>query len=146
MKSLEDAFTNFTWSTYKDISDSLLQVDDTNLEQEMLTHPSTYSYYHALMSYAKDRVSEAERGLMRVDASIRNTIGNVSITGHKKTVKDIDATVFSSPEYVEAAKELSDANFKYELFKGLVRALEHKKDMMVQVSVNKREEVKLYNR
>lgn len=144
MRTLDEAIEHFTWDNYKEVSDSLLDINESNLDYEMLKQPGLYSYYHALMCYAKNQVSERERNVMQIEAGIRKGSKQGSTT--KVTVKDIDAMVFSSEDYKQATQELDKANFKYELLKGLVRALEHKKDMIVQVSVNKREEIKLHNR
>ena len=62
----------------------------------------------------------------------------------KLTAKDLDDLVLADDSFVVAQKEVNEATFKYELLKGLVKALEQKKDMLQQVSANKREEIKLY--
>tara|TARA_R110000796_G_scaffold200956_1_gene317095 strand:- start:669 stop:902 length:234 start_codon:yes stop_codon:yes gene_type:complete len=62
----------------------------------------------------------------------------------KLTAKDLDDLVFADDQYTVRQNALDDATFKYEMLKGLVRALEQKKDMLQQSSANKREETKLY--
>jgi hypothetical protein len=65
-------------------------------------------------------------------------------SGVKLTAKDLDDIVMSNATYSALQNSADDAVFKYEMLKGLVRALEQKKDMLQQVSANKREETKLY--
>ncbi len=62
----------------------------------------------------------------------------------KVTAKDLDDIVLGDTYYTELQTNLDEATFKYEMLKGLVRALEQKKDMLQQISANKREETKLY--
>ena len=68
----------------------------------------------------------------------------MSFPGKKMTAKDLDDLVLSADDYKEYKTNLNDATLKYELLKGLVRSLEHRKDMLQQISANKREETKLY--
>ena len=62
----------------------------------------------------------------------------------KLTAKDLDDIVESTSEYAVYTKSVTDASFQYTLLKGLVSALEHKKDMLVQLSSNRRAETNLY--
>jgi len=62
----------------------------------------------------------------------------------KLTAKDLDDIVESTPDFTVYTKSVNDASFKYTLLKGLVSALDHKKDMLVQLSSNRRAETNLY--
>ena len=136
--SLED----FTWENYKDISDALVSFADHAVEDEMFRQASIYSYYYGLMSMAKKRMNERSLQLTRFCSQLRKeTKQNSSV---KLTAKDLDDHMYSDCQYGEIQAALDEATFKYEMLKGLVRALEQKKDMLQQVSANKREEVKLY--
>jgi len=94
------------------------------------------------MSMAKKMVNERSLQLTRYAAQARKELKRESRV--KLTAKDLDDRVFSNEEYFTRQTKLDDATFKYEMLKGLVRALEQKKDMLQQVSANKREETKLY--
>ena len=74
--------------------------------------------------------------------SARKEKKNSSTT--KQTAKDLDDFVMSEPEFALYTKKVNDAQFKYTLLKGLVSSLEHKKDMLVQLSSNRRAETNLY--
>jgi hypothetical protein len=142
MHELIESLEDFTWENYKDISDALVTFSDYEVENEMVRQASIYSYYYGLMSMAKKMVNERSTQLTRYTAQLRKTAKNGSTT--KLTAKDLDDLVFSDDQYQERQVLLNEATFKYELLKGLVRALEQKKDMIIQVSANKREETKLY--
>jgi hypothetical protein len=142
MNTLTEALDDFTWDNYKDISDGVVKFDDNNIDGEMMRQASMYSYYHGLMSLAKKGINDQQTDLARFAGELRKSIKDESRT--KMTAKDLDDAVMSSPEYFQRMNSMNEMNFKFELLKGLVRALEQKKDMLQQVSANRREETKLY--
>lgn len=142
MNALTEALEDFTWENYKDISDGVVRFDENTVDSEMTRQASMYSYYHGLMSLAKKSINDQQTALGRFAGEFRKTVRES--TTAKMTAKDLDDAVFSSPEYFDRTNKLNEMSFKFELLKGLVRALEQKKDMMQQVSANRREETKLY--
>ena len=48
------------------------------------------------------------------------------------------------PELVELREGVVDADTKYNLSRNIVSALDHQKDLLVQLSANKRAEMKLH--
>jgi len=142
MHELIESLEDFTWENYKDISDALVQFNEYEVENEMMRQASVYSYYYGLMGMAKKMVNERSLQLTRFMSKLRKEAKSSSSV--KLTAKDLDDLVFADDQYHARQTALDDATFKYELLKGLVRALEQKKDMLQQVSANKREETKLY--
>jgi hypothetical protein len=142
MHELIESLEDFTWENYKDISDALVQFNEYEVENEMFRQASIYSYYYGLMSMAKKMVGERNVQLTRFMSKLRKEAKRESRV--KLTAKDLDDRVFTNDQYLARQTAVDDAVFKYELLKGLVRALEQKKDMLQQVSANKREETKLY--
>jgi len=142
MNTLIETLDDFTWENYKDISDALVSFNDHAVEDEMFRQASIYSYYYGLMSKAKRMLNESSVEITRYAANLRKVSKRESST--KLTAKDLDDIVFGDDYYSELQSSVDEATFKYEMLKGLVRALEQKKDMLQQVSANKREETKLY--
>ncbi len=142
MHELIESLEDFTWENYKDISDALVKFNEYEVENEMFRQASIYSYYYGLMGMAKKMVNERSLALTRFMSQLRKEAKSSSSV--KLTAKDLDDLVFADDQYHARQTALDDATFKYELLKGLVRALEQKKDMLQQVSANKREETKLY--
>jgi len=142
MNELIDSLDEFTWENYTDISDALVRFTEYGVEDEMFRQASIYSYYYGLMSLAKRRVGETSVQLTRFMSKLRKEAKRDSRV--KLTAKDLDDLVFANDQYLARQNAVDDATFKYEMLKGLVRALEQKKDMLQQVSANKREETKLY--
>ena len=141
MEDLTVLLEDFTWENYKDISDAVVKFDEFNIDNEMFRQASIYSYYYGLMGAAKKRMNDLDTELVRLSSTLRRDYKAGTTT--KLTAKDLDDLVFADSTYQQAVSEVNDATFKYELLKGLVRALEQKKDMLVQLSSNKRAEIKL---
>ena len=141
-QSLLEAFEDLTWENYVDIADGLTQFDKHEIDTEMARQASIYSYYQGLLSISKKKLDDANLNLTKFTAQTRKE--KKSSTVAKQTAKDLDDFVESTPEYGVYNEKVNDASFKYTLLKGLVSSLDHKKDMLVQLSSNRRAETNLY--
>lgn len=139
---LLEALEDLTWENYVDIADAATQYDKHNIDDEMAKQASIYSYYQGLLSVSKKRLDDANLTLTKYTAQSRKE--QKASTAAKQTAKDLDDFVESSPEFVVYTTGVNEASFKYTLLKGLVSSLEHKKDMLVQLSSNRRAETNLY--
>jgi hypothetical protein len=138
LESLDD----LTWENYVDIADGITQYDKHAIDDEMTRQASIYSYYQGLLSLAKKRLDDANLELTKFMAQTRKE--KKASTVAKQTAKDLDDFVESSSEYSVYNEKVNEASFKYTLIKGLVSSLDHKKDMLVQLSSNRRSETNLY--
>tara|TARA_R110002074_G_scaffold115323_1_gene246153 strand:- start:613 stop:1053 length:441 start_codon:yes stop_codon:yes gene_type:complete len=138
LESLDD----LTWENYVDIADGITQYDKHAIDDEMTRQASIYSYYQGLLSLAKKRLDDANLELTKFMAQTRKE--KKASTAAKQTAKDLDDFVESSSEYQVYNEKVNEASFKYTLIKGLVSSLDHKKDMLVQLSSNRRSETNLY--
>jgi histidinol-phosphate/aromatic aminotransferase/cobyric acid decarboxylase-like protein len=141
-QSLLEALDDLTWENYVDIADGITQFDKHAIDDEMTRQASIYSYYQGLLSLAKKSLDDANLDLTKYTAQTRKE--RKESTAAKQTAKDLDDFVESSTEFVLYNGKVNDAQFKYTLLKGLVSSLEHKKDMLVQLSSNRRAETNLY--
>ncbi len=139
---LLEALEDLTWENYVDIADAATQFDKHEIDTEMTKQASVYSYYQGLLSVAKKRLDDANLTLTKYTATSRKD--QKSSTTAKQTAKDLDDFVESTDEFRVYTERVNEASFKYTLLKGLVSALEHKKDMLVQLSSNRRAETNLY--
>jgi hypothetical protein len=141
-QSLLEALEDLTWENYVDIADGITQFDKHEIDNEMTRQASVYSYYQGLLSLSKKALDDANLELTKYTAQTRKT--QKESTTAKQTAKDLDDFVESSPEFAVYNGKVNEAHFKYTLLKGLVSSLEHKKDMLVQLSSNRRAETNLY--
>ena len=140
---LLEVLEDLTWENYVDVADAATQFDKNEIDNEMARQASVYSYYQGLLSISKKALDDANLELTKFTAQTRKD-QKMSSFPKKLTAKDLDDIVESTPEFSVHTKSVTDASFKYTLLKGLVSALEHKKDMLVQLSSNRRAETNLY--
>jgi len=142
-QSLLEALEDLSWENYVDVADAVTQFDKHEIDTELARQASVYSYYQGLLSVAKKALDDANLELTKFTAQTRKD-QKMSSFPKKLTAKDLDDIVESTFEFTVYTKSVNDASFKYTLLKGLVSALDHKKDMLVQLSSNRRAETNLY--
>ena len=141
-QSLLETLDDLTWENYVMIADNVTQFDKHEIDNELARQASVYSYYQGLLSLAKRALDDANLTLTQYTALTRKEKKEASSV--KQTAKDLDDFVESRDTFLVYSKAVNDAQFKYTLLKGLVSSLEHKKDMLVQLSSNRRAETNLY--
>lgn len=142
-KRLLEVFNDLTWENYVDIADSLTQFDKHEIDTELERQSSVYSYYQGLLSISKKNLDDAQLKLTTYTAQTRKETKGTTLP-RKLTAKDLDDFVESTSEFADFTQKVNEASFKYTLLKGLVSSLDHKKDMLVQLSSNRRAETNLY--
>ncbi len=139
---LLESLNDLTWENYVDIADAVTRFDKHHIDDQLMRQASVYSYYQGLLSISKKCLDDANLDLTKYVATTRKDRKDTSTT--KQTAKDLDDFVESTEEFSLYTKSVNEASFKYTLLKGLVSALDHKKDMLVQLSSNRRAETNLY--
>jgi hypothetical protein len=139
---LLEALEDLTWENYVDIADAATKFDKHEIDSELAKQASVYSYYQGLLSVAKNKLDKANLELIKYTAQTRKEKKGSTLA--KQTAKDLDDFVESSAEFAVYTESVNECSFKYTLLKGLVSSLEHKKDMLVQLSSNRRAETNLY--
>tara|TARA_R100001086_G_scaffold248930_1_gene187061 strand:+ start:417 stop:851 length:435 start_codon:yes stop_codon:yes gene_type:complete len=144
MIDLLRAYEDFTWENFASIGKELSKINADNLTQELVQHPMIFQQYMSLISLSKKELDQASSSLNLISSRLRKEHKQFAQL-KKLTAKDLDDLVFTDDEYIEADKKVIEATHKYLTIKGMVSALEHKKDILVQLSANSRSETKLYN-
>lgn len=129
-----------TLEQYHDVVAELSAIDRNRIEDELEHFPAYFSYYYGLMVRSKKNVDQAIIAL----ESYRSTFKNEIRKGGKKTVDALNDEVNSLQEVQELNNTVSKNEEIYGLMKGICSTLDHKKDMLVQLSANKRQEIKLH--
>ena len=98
------------------------------------------------MARAKTELDGANLSLTQYIARTTRDIQEEAFSsGKKKTAKDLDSMVESSPDYATYSRRVSLSNQKYLMIKGLVSALDQRMSSLVQLCSAKKAEMKLYN-
>ena len=143
MKNIISLFKDMSVEDYFDIVEETTRVDRNNIEDSLVRQSSIYASYTTMACIARADMEKANRELEKFASMTRKQIKNE--TSAKMTAKDLDDALFSHLEYDEHFDRHQEAKQKYEFLKGLVMSLNHKKDMLIQLSSHQREEKKLYN-
>lgn len=131
---------SLTLEQYHDIVAELSAIDRNRIEDELEHFPAYFSYYYGLMVRSKKNVDQAIIAL----ESYRSTLKNELRKAGKRTVDALNDEVNSIQEIQELNNTVSKNEEIYGLMKGICSTLDHKKDMLVQLSANKRQEIKLH--
>ena len=138
------AYDEFTWENFTLIGKELSKIDRENINEELIKHPTLFQQYISLLALSKRQLDELSADLNMLTSRIRKEHKRESFP-KKMTAKDLDDMVFVDGEYVQAVEKVTVANHKYLMVKGMVSTMEHKKDVLVQLSANGRSETRLYS-
>lgn len=143
MNELENIFENLNLTQFKNLQREAIIFDDNNIEEEMAKQAERYSHFYALLSVGKRSLDSCINELESIKAK-----RSVEYRDLKKKVSALEMENYlnSHPEIIESKARVADVEFRYSLIKGLVKALEQRKDMLIQCSANKREEARLYTK
>jgi hypothetical protein len=141
---LLDAYQTISWEIFPSLVKQLVAINKENVEGELQELPQIYAYYYGLMSVAKRDLNSAESERDSLSATLRKTKFEEKIkSGEKATDKYLEAYINANDDFKNLQKQVIDCQFKYDLFKGLIESLSFKKDCLVQLSAQRRAEVKL---
>lgn len=138
---------NFEWEDYVKLSNKITSIDQSNINNELEIHSAIYSYYAGILHKIKRELDLQQCTLDKLGADIRSTFfaQYKVLNGAKPTEKIIESEVIRNSDVQNLKKVIIDLEYKYNLFKGLSYGLEHRKDCLIQLSSNKRAEIKLYD-
>ena len=132
--------------SFKDLSSDLCHIDKDMVDKELVNHPTVYTYYSGMLVKVKYLVDKLTSDFEIFCSQISNEemLANKN-SGGKATAKYLEDFVRSHPSYQKMRTEVLALEEVYGYIKALCVGLEHKKDMIVQLSANKRSETKLYS-
>jgi hypothetical protein len=142
----KDEVQNLDIDKYLEMHSKLSSIDKDNLAMELVKHTTVYSYYHGLLIWQKRKVDLLASNNQAMYSLIKNNelISNKN-KGAKATATYLEDFVQSNEEYIKLKNNLIYQEEIYGYLKAICSMLEHKKDMMIQLSANLRSETKLYN-
>ena len=129
---------------YIDITKSYLEISDHNMDGALERHTGVFAFFWAVLAHAKRQLDRKEIELeFFMSQSMEKRRQELSERGTKVTESALNNYIKSVPTIKEKKEEVSVAQHKYNLAKNIVSSLDHQKDMLVQMSANKRAEAKM---
>ena len=121
---------------------SVLLVNEANLNQEFIEQPSTFAWFATLAEIANAEVSSKELALEVLKANLEGELRQrLAELGGKVTEKMIEGGVITDKRYKVATEELIDSTKQLGILKSMVKALDQRKDMLIQLGSMKRQEM-----
>jgi len=131
---------NLTQVLYQEASDEISIIVDNCIEPEMGKLPAYFYYYYGLMVTSKYRFQRAQTEYEEAKSEFLNSKRAGSV---KLSVAAGDDLANAQSSLQELHKLATNRELIYAFMKGICNTLEHKKDMLVQLSANKRQEIKI---
>tara|TARA_R100001460_G_scaffold25141_2_gene50514 strand:- start:1224 stop:1646 length:423 start_codon:yes stop_codon:yes gene_type:complete len=134
---------NISLESYQNVVSEMAQVarDPNEVANQLREISALYGYHYGIMIKAKRLLDNAEDALESFKAVTRNN----------KRGEGVKLTAVAAEDYVNSLESTEDLNKEvlrlkegYGYAKGICSTLEMKKDMLVQLSANSRQESKLY--
>lgn len=118
-------------------------VNPNGLSEAMMEQASLTAHYHTLAAEAARQVDDAKLLLENVEAQVYRVIRDeLASSGEKVTEALLERLVARHQRVIDTKKALNEAKQIEAVAKGAVQAMRDRKDMLVQLGSNEREEMK----
>ena len=114
-----------------------------NLTDAMISQASMFSYYGVLAADAGKQVDVVKMLLENTEAAVQQIIrDDMAASGEKATESSVAAKVARHPRVISMKKSLNEAKRVEAIGKTAVESFRHRRDMLVQLGLISREEMK----
>ena len=124
----------------------VVKITEADLTEEFIRQPSLYAWFATLSEYASAEVETQKMNLSiqraNLDAEKRLELGQAA---KKPTEAMVGSAIDVDDKYKAAQVALIESKRQYGILKGIVKALEQRKDMLIQVGSTKRQELSLHD-
>jgi len=121
------------------MSDTAFSPED--IDSAMIQQAGLYAFYAEQSQKASKRADNLKLKISIVEAEVDKEIRDkVAEEGGKITEKAIDKEIVRTAKYVRAVMNHNDAKAVSQMIRDMLEAFKHKKDMLIQIGVAKREE------
>jgi hypothetical protein len=118
-------------------------VSELNLDEAMMQHTGMRAFYGAQAAYAEAQAAKVKAQFEVIEASLFDKHRKALVAaGEKATEAVVDAAVKRDPMWLKAKTKVIEAQTIAEVNKGLSWALSDRRDMLIQLGADRREEFK----
>jgi len=129
---------------YLQIAEEYLEISEENMDEALQNHTALYAFFGAVLAYAKKTSNLAEISFEYSEAEVKEERREyLSDLGKKVTEGALSAYALTVPSLRDLKSKVLESQHKYNLAKNILTSLDHQKDMLVQMSANKRAEIKM---
>lgn len=119
-----------------------VQINSAAISEAFYDQASLFLHYATLEARAAHQVDKCKQLLKIVEARVDKMIRDEAAEdGKKLTESMIDKEIQRHPKIVDMTKSLNEARMQLSLVEGVVEAMRHRRDMLVQIGANTRIEM-----
>ena len=116
-------------------------IDTNNLDGESIRQSKLFSLFSSLLSYVSDRHSRSEALVKRLEAQLALQYEKQLIDSNERVSdKKIEKLVDADEGYLSAVNQKLDYKNMVFSFQNVLESLEHKRDMLLQLIIKRRQE------
>jgi len=120
----------------------VMQINEGTLNDEFIKQPSTYAYFAALSEFAVADVEQKKLAFSVLEANL-DSEKRIELRETKVTEAVVKSAIIRDKRYQTMTLELIEAERQLGILKAFVKALEQRKDMLIQLGASKRQELVL---
>lgn len=127
-----------------DVKD-ICKIDEENLSDEFIKYPATFAWWSTVSTLYSAKRDDLEKQMKILEAEIDTKIRRQLSPSERKSMKEkeIDAQIKMDRRYMLIWDEYLDAKGVCRRLDALIKGLEAKKDMLIQIGARKRKEMEL---
>ena len=130
--------------SYMEITNKYISINESNFQDKMVRHPAMFAFFGGVLAYAKKEVERVGYLFETREAELREARREeLTSSGKKVTDRALDAYLRTVPELQTLKQGVTRKSYKFNLSKNILSSLEHQKDIIIQLSANRRAEAKL---
>lgn len=128
----------------RDLIERITNIEEDQLDEEMRVFPSVYTYFQGLATEVSMQAEEVKDEQKRWFARfLLRRYKELQDLGIKPSFTQVEREIQSLDVYYEQERKIRERQHCYYRLLHIVKALEAKKDLLIQLSANKRNELKL---
>jgi len=120
-----------------------LVIDASHLNDEIIKQPGEYAYYsHQCVKKKRELdllVLDLDVLIAKKDSKYRDCFVK---SGKKLTESQLEKLINKTDAVIKLRRDIIDIKCRYKILKGVVAAYEQRKDCLISISANRREEMK----
>lgn len=137
----KSSLADLNFEQYSEVTQTLAEINRQSIDDELAHLPAIFSYYYGLMVVSKKSLDNANIDVEHFSAHLSK---QVRVGKDKLPAHAIASEVNSDLDLKSLHNNVARCEEIYGFMRGICQTLDHKKDMLVQLSANKRQETKLY--
>jgi hypothetical protein len=128
------------FNRFQEIMEKYTVIDKNRIEDELSQSPSVYAYLACVMEQAKKNMERADLNVKLADSAFRS---KRRAQEGKISESRLNTEVYEDPDFYTINEEYLEKQKKYGWMRAICQAMHSKHESLIQLSSNRRAEIKL---